>query len=266
MNGELAQYFALATHGSAWLHQRDAGAPPELDRISSAFQFVRNVDFAGAPGVGAWLNELSATGVDRIWLAVPGLQTPVADGRLEPHHSAAFAGGLAAGLLTTSATGNQLWRASWGVGDQGAQDRRIWDVSYQPTTVGFGPTQLAITVDHAVAVLDGALEHAARFSRDHDLDPWQAHFAKARNLRSAEDFTTVYHQDLFPDRGYDLPSRRLAATVQAAWVFGGMGSWNDLGFLDAHIQTEYEELTRDLFSAVIQACVAAANTHLISAG
>jgi hypothetical protein len=50
--------------------------------------------------------------------------------------------------------------------------------------------------------------------------------------------------------------------AQAAWVFGGMGSWNDLGFAENDLQRQYEQITRELFTAVLQACVSAANIDL----
>jgi hypothetical protein len=258
MNGELAQYFALATHGSAWLQDSGRRTPPALDQSSSTFQFARTVTFAGVPGTGPWLKKLAARGVDRIWLAVPG--QPSSGGKaLEAHVAAAFAGGLQAGLLTTGRRGSQLWRASWKAGAPGAADRRVWDVDYHCDEVALTPDPFRIPVSDATAALDAALEAVAQFSQVHTLRPWDSIFVKARALLCAESFEDLYHQDLFPEGRYDLASRQLAAAAQSAWVFGGMGSWNDLGFADTETHTEYERLSRDLFSAVTRACTAAAN-------
>jgi hypothetical protein len=44
---------------------------------------------------------------------------------------------------------------------------------------------------------------------------------------------------------------------QSAWVFGGMGSWNDMGFEGAD-QKEYDHVSEQLFAALnetIQAAV-----------
>jgi hypothetical protein len=38
-----------------------------------------------------------------------------------------------------------------------------------------------------------------------------------------------------------------------------MGSWNDLGFAERDVESEYEQVSRALFAAVRRACVAAAN-------
>lgn len=261
MNGELAQYFALATHGSAWLQEPDVRTAPALEQSNSTFQFARTVTFAGVPGTGPWLKSLAAQGVDRIWLATPGQPSTGGKAR-EAHVAAAFVGGMQAGLLTTGPRGSQLWRASWKAGDPAAADRRVWDIDYHCDDVSFTPDPFRFPVTDAKGALDSALEAIAQFSRVHDLRPWDSVFADAQALLGAESFEDLYHQDLFPEGRYDLASRQLAAAAQSSWVFGGMGSWNDLGFADAATHTEYERLSRELFSALTRGCTAAANVPL----
>ena len=67
--------------------------------------------------------------------------------------------------------------------------------------------------------------------------------------------------DLFPDGWGNADSRRLAAMAGAAWVLGGMGSWNDLGFSDADRHREYDQVSQELFTAVMHACVASVNSE-----
>jgi hypothetical protein len=67
-------------------------------------------------------------------------------------------------------------------------------------------------------------------------------------------------------KGYDLaPSsflppyaEDLLAAAQWAWVFGGMGSWNDMSF-EGDDSTEYAQLTQELYAAVNEAVVVATN-------
>lgn len=262
MNGELAQYFALATHATAWLRDRQA-ATAGLETSHSALQFVGAITFDGVPGVDSWARQLADTSVDRVWLAVPSLDPNVRRDGLAAHHGAAFAGGLQAGLLTTGSAGNRLWQARWQVGDREASDR-IWAVAYQSHPVGFGP-QLSDPAQ-AAQVLDQALQHAEEFSVRHELQPWDGVFAQARRQWSGNsDPQRAYHRDLFPDGWANTESRRLADMAQAAWVFGGMGSWNDLGFAEPDLHGEYEQISRELFAAVMRACVAAVNADPRSA-
>ena len=260
VNGEMAQYFALATHGSAWLTERTPDAWPHLERDHSTFQFVQAVTFGGTDSVLSWLKRLATQRVDRIWLTMPDLFGRDGAGPLPWHQQAAFAGGIPAGLLTTSGAGNELWRASWTVGNSDVPDQRIWQVNYHNTRVSFGPQRLDVQ-DAATALLK-SLHRAHAFAARHDLDPWQQIFTNAQQQWFAADAEPVYHQDLFPDGCYDPASRRLASMAQAAWVFGGMGSWNDLGFPETDLHTEYEQITQDLFSSVMHSCLASANADL----
>jgi hypothetical protein len=59
--------------------------------------------------------------------------------------------------------------------------------------------------------------------------------------------------------------KNLLASAQAAWVFGGMGSWNDLGF-DGNDQQEYTALSDELFLLLNQAIGATVNTTSGAAG
>ena len=56
-----------------------------------------------------------------------------------------------------------------------------------------------------------------------------------------------------------LEAKQLLGAVLAAWVFGGMGSWNDLGLFDGNDQQEYTELSDELFVLLNQAISVAVN-------
>ena len=43
-----------------------------------------------------------------------------------------------------------------------------------------------------------------------------------------------------------LPAAQLLGAAQSAWVFGGMGSWNDLGF-EGEDQALYDRLSEELY-------------------
>ena len=57
---------------------------------------------------------------------------------------------------------------------------------------------------------------------------------------------------------YTPQSRHLGPTAARAWVFGGMGSWNDIGFVDGAVQSEYRELSGLLCAATLRALLAIA--------
>jgi len=58
-----------------------------------------------------------------------------------------------------------------------------------------------------------------------------------------------YHQDLAPTGFLSEEAAVLLDACQTAWVFGGMGSWNDLWF-EGEDQGIYERVSERLFEAV----------------
>jgi hypothetical protein len=56
-----------------------------------------------------------------------------------------------------------------------------------------------------------------------------------------------------------LEAKQLLGAVQTAWVFGGMGTWNDLGF-EGDDRREYDALSGELFLLLNQAICGAVNT------
>jgi hypothetical protein len=272
VHGELAQVIALAAHGSAWLKGILPGPPPPLDADNSTFQYVRRVRFdfcsssvqttATVADVGGWLQGARAREIDRLWLLIPDPRVVVTDGEHAPDRMlVAFAGAGQWFLLGTSAEPpRELWRGSWTVGDEGAPDRRIWDIEYsgEPVAGTIEPVQGDISVC-AQRLLD-ALEQIEAFAREQQLGDWADWFAEARELDQVND--PSYHPDMLPNVGYSEPARRLLAMATRTWVFGGMGSWNDLVFSVQQDESEYERLSAALYAAVLAAFVAAVNTEL----
>jgi hypothetical protein len=107
--------------------------------------------------------------------------------------------------------------------------------------------------------LIAALGAAETFAGSQELKDWAAWFADARRLGDAMNPVPPYHPDMLPATGYPEAARQLLAMATRAWVFGGMGSWNDLAFDDPEPQEKHERLSAELYSAVLGAFVAAVN-------
>jgi len=96
------------------------------------------------------------------------------------------------------------------------------------------------------------------FARSNDTGHWSVWFAEARELLLAESPEIPYHPDLLP-AGVDRSRQRLLAGATKAYVFGGMGSWNDMGFRDSAVQERYGALSRILYESMMLAFDAATN-------
>jgi len=270
VNGELAQIICLATHGSVWLADATRAAPPALDQENSTFQYVGSLQFRFRDGqagpesragtVADWLLQLRQRQAERLWLVIPEVKTVTPEGHADEHELAGFANAGRWTLVTAGGRQPEAWRASWAVGDREAPGHRIWAVRYEGEPAGQVVPQCP-DLRMAGEQLERSVRSAREFAARHGLDTWVAWFDRA--LASSSDIP--YHPDMLP-AACTPDSRRVAAAAAQAWVFGGMGSWNDLWFADGAAQREYRELSRRLYAAVLQALLASANDGLRAVG
>jgi hypothetical protein len=139
---------------------------------------------------------------------------------------------------------SEFWTAQWEVGNQDAEDRRIWKVKYRLAGQGKTNEESRRPLKAITASLRNCLRSIHAFSVSQECDGFSQCFAKA--LIALDGGERGYHKDLSAP---GLLGRKEEAALHAAmcaWVFGGMGSWNDLGF-DGATQDEYLRLSDELY-------------------
>jgi hypothetical protein len=94
-----------------------------------------------------------------------------------------------------------------------------------------------------------ALGAANEFALKHNLPSWADRFQRASDCFKS--------QIAFPDcidfvclDSYPETAQRLLAAAYNGWVFGGMGSWNDLYFEPKPENDRYNMLSAQLYSAI----------------
>ena len=277
MDGELAFAIALAAYGNAYLASAPESTPPELLGTNSTLRHVSSVAFpAGdAPlesaadtirrtdqgrfedlrsprGTSAWFLGLRRASASRIQVGrLPTqLDLPEVD-------AAAFSGGIPWTIKVDYPSSFRLWVPRWK--HEGGE--KPWRVSVTGFTIPYvPPPQTEVGLTEAAESLRTVLERALDFSIRAKLDWFPDDFSKALALLRSQAPEIPYHPDLFPSGGYSLPARQVAASAITAYVFGGMGSFNDLGFSSLGLNTEYKSLLPTLYTAVIDALLAAANS------
>lgn len=138
------------------------------------------------------------------------------------------------------------WTGSWEVTAPNHPDKRIWSVVFAGSPALPSPN-LGSDLDQARHPLERALSSAISLvdARMH-YEFWETVFRDARALLSSPaPRLTYYHELLIPHRS--LIARQLLAAACRAWVFGGMGSWNDVGIAD---EPEYQVTTKALYASV----------------
>ncbi len=273
MNGPIAQFIALTCHANAFLRGLRI---PEFFPSNSTCQFcdwikffsvsktlfgqVRQAEVATNPN--EWFECLKAEDVPEVRLSF----TPQDDPGIPDRMAAAFVcGGGTWSMRVTDRKGKTaVWPSKWEVWNQEAPERRIWRVSYGQVPELRSRSEPFIDLGGAVARLRGALQDVYTFSEKHDCGGFIISFARAiKTLDSRGSTLHGYHKDLAPE-GCLLPlARCLLDASQTAWVFGGMGSWNDLGF-DGPDRAEYDRVSERLFTALNEAIYAGANSSCAS--
>ena len=262
MLGPTAQFVALACHFNA----KALGLPSSFFLSNSTAQFCEYIQFLRRQA-DKWT---TAAYTPNEWLdheARPERRAVIVHRRTEKprfpdRESAAFVGGGGRWQLALAGDGRiDVWEAGWKAGNPKAPERRIWQVSYALVAEN---SMLALpelpSAEAIVPRFREILAEMLKFCERHQMSTFAECFLKASECLIADDpFALVYHRDLAPDGLLSLSAKRVLAACQAAWVFGGMGSWNDISFKGGE-QQRYEQLSEDLFTLLNEAICAGANS------
>jgi hypothetical protein len=273
MTGPLAQLISLVSYGNHFLL---TGVMPEkFYPERSVFKFCNSIKFVAfkkkffsskfkeieiAADPYNWFKLLKREKCKHLSIFYEASK----DDTVGPDHKlAGFVGGGGTWLIEALFnTHSDLYANNWTVTNKDAADKKIWSVKYGNTawdqqTVN-QQFDLATTKDE----LGYVLSKIAAFADEHGLTSWTNIFNKAQKaLASDEPEAGYYHADLVVTENYSLLTRQVLFAAGLAWVFGGMGSWNDLGFDTETDNKTYDKLSAALYQAINKGIVAAINSN-----
>jgi hypothetical protein len=259
VNGELAQAIALIAHGNKALR---TGESVDLEASNSTFKFVREVHFGYSTGgkanviasrTGDWFSWLASHQVRRLRLDPSGSRGP-----LPAHIASSFAGGGEWLIRAESESTSQDWIAGWAFGEQGSP--RPWRVDYLGYESTAARSDERRSLRDASEKLRNALVEAGETAAAMKEPGWDEWFRQALAQFDNDNPVARFHDDALP-AGYTLEARQLYAAAVGSWVFGGMGSWNDVMLDDADLKRRYDEVSADLYSAILRAFEAVLDTN-----
>jgi hypothetical protein len=268
VNGNIAQVFALVLFGNQYL----SGAPvTDFWPAASVFQFDATVRFVTLSGAGAsrvetmvaadplaWFALLKTQGVLGLRLHHAPHKTPTEDRKL-----AGFANGGGRWLIEAvrDAETADFWEGRAEVGDRDAPVRKIWKITYGLIAERSKRRPAADPpLDRLQSEVAEILTDIAAFADRHGEAAFAARFRRGKDLLSdAHPMIEGYGVDLSRSTRLSLPAAQLFGVANAAWVFGGMGSWNDISFAGDD-QKDYDLLSDALFIRLIRAVVGSANS------
>ncbi|MEM6551577.1 MAG: hypothetical protein AAF750_05570 [Planctomycetota bacterium] len=266
MNGEIAQCVAFTCHAKAFITGFSTNVP-DLDH--STTRFCNQVSFQKtykplfrkqkqrilAETTAQWFDLLRRRKARRLVLhRIAGNEPGFSDRML-----AGLTGGGGTWLIEDqSSLVPTLWIPRWTVSRKGATDNRIWSVDYFEYEGHIPTSRKTRDVHTASQKLEQALSAVIDFCvAQNNPSDFQDSFTTAKNTLNQGDLNG-YHQDLAPEDWLPEAAQRLLDACQSSWVFGGMGSWNDMSF-NGNAQMEYERVSENLYNAVCEAIQASVN-------
>lgn len=269
MTGPIAQIVAITVHGNAALTGR---AISRFFLTNSTCRFCDEIAFDDSPprrharvsqGQAAatpdeWFANLRGNGARGLRLSYKPQNKPIISDRL----SAGFVGGGGTWMIDAALAGlrSEQWVSDWKVWDQHAPEQRIWRVIYRVADRGERKNSPAHDLGQIKQRFLTHLRATRAFSRREKCDPFTERFDQAIDTLSGSTGTLHgCHRDLSPAGFLEPEAVRLLDAAQSSYVFGAMGSWNDLGF-EGDARKEYERLSDALFDTVNDVIVTATNT------
>lgn len=268
MNGPLAQIVSLTCYGNAVISgaEKSQFFPTNSTcKFCDTINFVefkkplfgREKEFEVARTPDNWISSLCKRGVKGIRLVRHAQNNPQISDRM----SAAFVGGGGTWMMEVLKENgrSEFWAARWNVWNQEAPEQRIWRVSYGLLRESTTEPYSAREIDIVKVNFKDCLEAIHTFSSRENCGGFTQCFADALTALSDPAVDIVYHKDIAPSNQLTRDALSMLNASMIAWVFGGMGSWNDMGFEGA-VQKEYEVVSENLFRVINEAIEASAGS------
>jgi hypothetical protein len=275
VQGAIAQVVALVTWGNAALGLSPLSIDERFYPANTAFRFCESVRFASSPrrtsrsrdtyasDPADWFARLKKDDVETLRMSYRPSPTNGTSGPgISDRMSVGFVGGGGRWLIEAARPrSSDYWEAGWVLGDRDRADQKIWRVTY--TRVAESIRSFGYQAPNVSELRDRLAAHlteAAEFARVHVGSAFAEAFEAGRAcLSSQETLTGIDYPDLAPPGSLPHWAEQFLAAAQAAWVFGGMGSWNDVWF-EGTVQERYEALSEELYLLLNSVIVTAANS------
>lgn len=263
MTGTLSQLITLTSYGNEYLRNEDlaGGFYPN----HNAFLHCRSVEFSAMISKGnEQFIEDSIAKTPTYWFAY--LKKGYCK-RIKMHYQvkenndrqlAAFVGGGGTTLLETDyGEFSNFWFNKWEYVNE------KWEVTYLSDLKQYKPIDSHYDIGDTHARLGDVLTRIRDFAQNNKQGHWAKIFDKALQALSetTPNMTERQASRILP-KNYALLNKQLLLTASRSFVFGGMGSWNDVYFSDEEIYKQYGTLSGELYQTMMQAIVCSVNQDL----
>lgn len=270
MNVSILQMVSIVSYSNAYLNDQ----LPEISNQGEKISMYCNKVLFHIPVEGNetqyttqapidWFLSLKYRGVKQVKLhykSVPNLNMP-------ERMSAGFVGGAGIWMVETVLDGkSEFWYSKWQVDEHQRKlgSDRIWTVIYKKAPITELLTEV-YTVDTQAEELKLILSQLVSFCSEIKESGWQSIFAGAKTvLDNAKPSVSTYLKDMIVDGVYTPEALALMEAADRSYVFGGMGSWNDVvSFETKEQESTYLALSDKLYASLNKCILAFANSCVI---
>ena len=253
---------ALVTYGNLYLENRGeefnlgklvTDNCYRLDFVDSPIEGIVGSSKVLAPDASQWFEYLKSHGAKKLKLHYA--TSPRTD--IPDHITSAFVGGGSEWFAEVQFENtSDLYLSEWCPSEDYGLDRRRnhylrfeKDVDHLDTL----SSSISKSREKLTAVLQELIEFTSRFDY---TQHWSENFKNC--LVILQEYEPIDYDELLPAGIYQKESRQLIEAAYASWVFGGMGSFNDLSF-NGSDQELYMSLSDRLYKSVCGALVSSIN-------
>lgn len=158
---------------------------------------------------------------------------------------------------------SDYWEASWDKRPEGERSTVVYKRVSANEAVR--PMEFNSSMEEINSRLEKSLKEAAEFARSHGQEKFAEAFDAGAKIaeEAKEPLEGVPHPDILYPIHFSLKAQRALGAIQAAWVFGGKDSWNDVRLDDAKDHETYETLSDELYTLFCRAIVYAVNSGFL---
>jgi hypothetical protein len=271
MDGPISQIVALTCWGNA------ACQGKELSRFfpaNSTCNYCDSIKFiASKPRLLRKPQELEIASCPDDWLVslkerkIKGLvlfRVPANRPEFSDRMSAGFVGGGGTWYMGIQPSDKKetVITSQWQVWNREAPEQRIWRVNYNEFEAKKIIPNSNDSLNKVYSHLEETLVEILNFASSPKInvgDYWPKAFERSLNLLHGQEDKELFYPDISPPDLLSSDALKILHAAQPAWVFGGMGSWNDFVF-EGDLQKEYERCSDNLFQALCHAIEVAASS------
>tara|TARA_R110002096_G_scaffold57133_1_gene145162 strand:+ start:2684 stop:3493 length:810 start_codon:yes stop_codon:yes gene_type:complete len=264
MTGILAQIIAITSFGNEYLKN---GKLTDFYPQNTTFQHCDFVDFREMKKKNIfsskkeitvsknpieWFEYLKSKNCKKLRLFYQTVKE-------DDHKMAGFVGGGGNWFIETIySTHSDFWISRWNH-DKNLTEKP-WQVTYGKAIEKRPIINQQFDITQTRENLKTCLENITEFAYIETTENWGKIFEKAKEtLENENPESDFYHNDLISWNNYELQNRLLLMSASKAFVFGGMGSWNDMSFENKKTDEKYNKLSTELYNAMMESITCAIN-------